>query len=201
MKTEQITVSGTGAGIDEALALTERVGSEAGLGKKPLLHLRLLGEELFGIIRGIAGEVVAEYWIESEGSSFELHLKSDVKLTEEMRDQFLAASSSGKNSAAVSFMGKIRVMIADLLLSAKESLPYAMMNTVAAYPTGGTAGEVASVWSLSMYRNEVQSLAGDSREASDAWDELEKSIVANIADDIKVCIVGKKVEMILFKSF
>ncbi|MBP5269541.1 MAG: hypothetical protein ILO42_01130 [Clostridia bacterium] len=201
MKTEQITVSGTGAGIDEALALTERVGSDAGLGKKPQLHLRLLAEELFGIIRGIAGEVVAEYWIESEGSRFELHLKSDVKLTEEMRDHFLAASSSGKNSAAVSFMGKIRVMIADLLISAKETLPYAMMNTVAAYPTGGTAGEVSSVWSLSIYRDEVRSRVGESEEASEAWDELEKSIVANIADDIKVSIVGKKVEMILVKEF
>jgi len=32
-------------------------------------------------------------------------------------------------------------------------------------------------------------------------DELEKSIIANIADDIKVKILGNKVEIIVFKNF
>ena len=33
------------------------------------------------------------------------------------------------------------------------------------------------------------------------WDELEKSIVANIADDIKIAIAGNKVEMTAYKKF
>ena len=60
MKTEKIVVTSQGQGIADALTLTEKAGVYAGLDKKPALHLRLLAEELIGLLRGIAGEVEAE---------------------------------------------------------------------------------------------------------------------------------------------
>ncbi|MBP5429128.1 MAG: hypothetical protein J6Z04_07600 [Clostridia bacterium] len=200
-KTAVITVTGEGRGIAEALFMTERAGGEAGLDKKSILHLRLLSEEMFGMLRGIAGGVEASYWLETEGKNFELKMKADVKMTIEMREQFLAASSSGKNAAAKGFMGRLRVMIGSFLLSAKEALPYAMINSVAAMPMGGYAGESSSVWSMAIYRSEVEKRRGESDEASDAWDELEKSIVANIADDVKVGVRGNCVELTVCKAF
>ena len=41
----------------------------------------------------------------------------------------------------------------------------------------------------------------ENKDAAEAWDELEKSIVANIADGIKVKILGKKVEITVCKAF
>ncbi len=201
MKTELITISSSGAGMSEALTMTEKLGSEKGLDKKPVLHLRLLSEELFGMLRGIAGDVKAEYWIETEGKSFELHMKSDIKMTDEAKSQLLAASSSGKNSAAIGFMGRIKVMIADFLLASSEVMPYAMMNTASAYPMGNALNSTSSAWSLIDYKTDVKKHLDDSKEASEAWDELEKSIVANVADDVKVKIVGKNVEIIVCKAF
>ena len=201
MKTAPVAVTSKGAGISEALAVTEKLGQQAGLERKPCLHLRLLAEELFGLLRGIAGDVEANYWIEAEGKSFELHMQSEVNMTDEMREQFISASSDKKNYAAGSFMGKIRVMIADALLSAKEALPYAMINTASAYSPVNIAGETGSFWSMSAYKDEIQRRMDESKEASEAWDELEKSIVANIADDVKVKIVGKNAEIIVYKAF
>ena len=201
MKSATITVTSQGSGFAEALALTEHFAAERGLEKRAVLHLRLLAEELFGLLRGIAGEVEAGYWLETEEKRFALHMVSDVKLTQEMRDQFLGAASSGKNEAAKSFMGKIRVMIANTMLSAKEVLPYAMINAAAANPMGGVAGETSAVWSMAFYKEELQKHLDDSEEASQAWDELEKSIVANIADDVKVKIVGSNVEITVLKAF
>lgn len=201
MKSEVMTLTGEGQGMKEAFAMTEALGVVNGLTPKNVLHLRLLSEELFGMLRGIAGKVEADFWLEIEEKRYELHMKSTVKLTEGMRDQFLAASSSGKNEAAKGFMGKLRVMIANVLLSAQEVMPYAMMNTVAAHPMGGIAGETASVWSMAFYRQELMKNTGKNKEADDAWDELEKSIVANIADDVKVSIVGKTVEITVCKAF
>ncbi len=198
MKTKEITVTSRGAGMAEALAVTEKLGSDAGLEKKPSLHLRLLSEELFGMLRGIAGEVEAKYWAEAEGKSFELHMEAEVKMTDDMRTQFLKASSSGKNAAAAGFMGKLKVMIADMLLSSKEALPYAMALNGS---IGNISGEASSVWSMALYKDVVQKHAGDSPEASEAWDELEKSIIANIADDIKVSIVGAQVGITVYKAF
>ena len=201
MKTQPIIVKGSGEGISEALAVTEVQGKNAQLDNKSVLHLRLLAEELFGMLKGIAGEITTEYWLDFEGKNFELHLKSNIKLTNEMREQFFAASSTGNNYATVGFMGKIRVMIAGILLSAKETLPYAMINTVSAQPMGGVATENASVWSLANYKTEIEKDVSKSKEASEVWDELEKSIVANIADDFKVKIIGNSVEILVLKKF
>ena len=36
--------------------------------------------------------------------------------------------------------------------------------------------------------------------AKEAWDELEKSVVAKVADDVKVSIRGRMVEMAIIKK-
>ena len=178
MKTASVIVTSKGVGIGDALALTERLGNESGLSQKEVLHLRLLGEELFGMLRGIAGEIKADYWIDYSDKKFELHMKSEVKMTPEMKDQFLATSSSGTNDATKSFMGKIRVMIANFLVSTKEAIPYAMINTAAAFPAGnGIYAFEAEDWSMKAYREELKKHLDEDQKAADAWDELERSIV------------------------
>ncbi len=200
MKSTSVKVNEKGKGISEALALTENIGKECGLERKPLLHLRLLAEEMFGMLRGIAGNVEADYWVENEGKHFELHMKSDIDMTFSLKDQFIAVSSSGKNEASKGFMGRIKVMIADIMLSSKETIPYALVNTAVSYPMGATFDASAVVWSMALYKEDVQNHISENEKASEAWDELEKSIVANIADDVKVKIIGNDVEMKIIKS-
>lgn len=202
MKTKAVLLNSKGKGIQEALALTERTAANLGVEKRSLLHLRLLAEELFGMLRGIAGEVEATYWLEQEEKRFELHLASEISLTPEMREQLLAASTSGRNEAAKGFMGKIWVMVVNGLSTAKETLPFAMANAACAFPvTGDFAGESAVIWSMSTYKQELIQNKAAQQEAANAWDELEKSIVANVADEVKVRMVGKNVEIILYKHF
>lgn len=199
MKSAVITVTSNGEGIIEALSMTERFGREHNLDKKPVLHLRLLAEELFGMLRSIAGKVEASYWLSADEKKFELHMQSDVEMNLEIRDKLLAASSSGMNEAAKGFMGKIRNMIGEMLLSAQDSSAYPMYNATYMYPMDDPFGDY--IWSMSYYVEELQRKMETAKEASEAWDELEKSIVASIADDIKVKIKGKNVEIILYKAF
>ena len=58
-------------------------------------------------------------------------------------------------------------------------------------------------WSLEQYRQDVQEQKekGDDEAIDDLLDELEKSIVANIADDVKVSVKGNSIEMIIRKNF
>ena len=190
MKTNAVLVNSRGKGVREALALTERTAAEQGLEKRSLLHLRLLSEELFGMLRGIAGDVKATYWLEQEDKSFELHLASEISLTPEMREQLLAVSTSGRNEAAKSFMGKIRVMVLNGLSTAKETLPFAMANAASFFPLPeDLAGESAAIWSMSAYRLQVDGARSLEPLAKEAWDEMERSIVANIADELKVLMV------------
>ncbi|MBP5618497.1 MAG: hypothetical protein J6X61_05065, partial [Clostridia bacterium] len=77
---------------------------------------------------------------------------------------------------------------------------YAMINAAAANPMGGIAGESSAVWTMAFYKEELQQNMAD-EEASEAWDELEKSIVANVADDVRVSIAGKNVAITVYKAF
>ena len=56
-------------------------------------------------------------------------------------------------------------------------------------------------WSMSTYVASIDKAYDTQTAARDAKDELEKSIVANLADDIMVHIVNSNVEIALYKSF
>jgi hypothetical protein len=49
-------------------------------------------------------------------------------------------------------------------------------------------------WTLSKYRDSVKN-------EEEPWDELEKSIIANVADDVVVSVKGKQVEIVILKDF
>lgn len=201
IKTETVTVTSKGGGISEALALTEKTAKECGLEKKPALHLRLLSEELFGMLSGIAGDVRAEYHIVADGKSFELHMSADVRMSKEMQAQFLSVSKDGKNYAKKGLMGRIRVMIADFMAPADGAAAPVMMDAALPYTMGSAAAESSYIWSMVVYRDELNKKKTGTKEASEAWDELERSIVANIADDVRVKIIGSYVEIIVIKAF
>ncbi|HCH28618.1 MAG TPA: hypothetical protein DEW35_03830 [Ruminococcaceae bacterium] len=57
------------------------------------------------------------------------------------------------------------------------------------------------IWSMNKYKTEIDSDRNINTEFKDAWDELEKSIVASIADDVVVKITGSVVEISIKKAF
>lgn len=204
MKTREIAVTSRGLGMHEALEMTETLAAESGLEQNDVLHMRLLAEELFGMLNGIAGDVEAIYWMEIEGKSFEQHMKASVDMTVEMRDELLAAATSGKNEAAKGFMGKIRDMIAVKLLPSEggpSDFAQALMNAAWSTPGNNLSVNTSDVWSLQQYKCEVESRREEGEAVREAWDELEKSIVSKIADEVKISILGSTAEIIVFKAF
>ena len=58
----------------------------------------------------------------------------------------------------------------------------------------------SGVWTLTQYRTAVVN-ENENNEYSQEWDELERSIIANLADDVSVGIKGDKVEIIITKKY
>ena len=56
--------------------------------------------------------------------------------------------------------------------------------------------DYSSVWSLEQYRSTVRR-----EEQTAAWDELEKSVIASLADDVIVGVRGKRADIIIVKKF
>ena len=205
MKTAEIRVTTQGEGMEDALAATEKLGLDSGLGHKENLRLRLLAEELIGLMRGITGSVEAVYRAEEENRSFTLCLSADVTLDQEMRRQLLAASSSGKNAAARGFMGKLREMVAFVLLPKGQNASTVSNLSLGLISMGSPVGYVSGLdtysWTMSTYMSEIKENLEDIAGAQEAWDELEKSIVANLADEVSVNIRGNAVEIAISKAF
>lgn len=199
MKTKDFTVDSRELGMGEALRATEALGADCGLSRKEILRLRLIAEEMYGLLRSIAGETADIFWIEHEGKSFALHLDTELMLNQQTRKQLISVSSSGKNDAVKGFMGRLREIIAVNLLpkdSGPSDVPIGLISL------GGIDGYVLDDynWSMQRYKEEISRIErGEAAQAE--WDELEKSIVANIADDVKVHISGNSVKLTITKSF
>jgi hypothetical protein len=204
MKTKVTTVKSSGEGIAEALRQTELVAKSYDLSSKETLQLRLLAEEMTGMLSAIAGDVTADYWLEEENGRFSLHLSADTKMYIDKRNQLIALSTSGKNEASTGFMGKIRSLLDTLATPESEGLPSSLDLGMSPVMDGGNANWMwhsMATWSMEAYKEALEKRKETEEEAKEAWDELEKSIVANLADEVKVAVRGDNVELVIDKSF
>lgn len=198
MKTDVIHVSSDGAGIAQALAQVDAVAAYKSLAGKDALHLRLLTEEMMGMVRALTGECEADFWIEDEDGVYQLHLKTDTAVNTRMREKLLEVSTSGQNKAAKGVMGKLRELYERALEPSGHGTDPLLAAGVASgggYVDIGMAA--AGVWSFSRYKTALQNGKGPRED----WDELEKSIVANVADEIEIGIKDNTVEMVIYKKF
>ena len=192
MKTDVITISSSGEHMEAALAQAEKVAAYKGLNGKNALHLRLLTEEMMGMMRSIAGRVQGKFWIEDEDGIYQLHLTVHTSMSEQKREKLLSAASSGKNEASKGIMGKIRAFF-----EPAEDNPLFVTSMMSDGPEGLTDMN----WSMYAYREQLERYVAEQRDgAAEAWDELEKSVVSHVADDVKVSIRGRDVEMIISKK-
>ena len=195
--------------LDAVLAEVEKVAVYNGLEEKKTLRLRLLAEELCGMLPGLVENFSGKFWAVSEDKNYELHVElmaEDMNL--ELREELISVSKSGKNAAAKGIMGKIRAVAETMLLVASDpslapQLPAGEFYDYYGYNIGfgyidpeiACNTEYMYSWSLCNYKSAVEA------NEDDAFDELERSIVAKLADDIIVGVRGNNVEIVVKKSF
>ena len=151
-----------------------------------------------GMMRSITGETKGKFWIEVDEDVYQLHLIVDAALSKEKRQRLLNASTTGKNEATRSFMGRLR----DFFFGPVDEEIAAYDRSVLA--TGvlpdGSRPATDWEWSLLRYQNTLSELKGQEPEAANAWDELEKSVVSKVADNVQVSIKGFETEMTIIKK-
>ena len=198
MKSDVCTLSHDSADLYRILDEVEKTAQYNRLDKKETGRLRLLAEELIGMIPELLEFGSGTFWTESDGKTYELHvsLTPAETMNSERREKLLAVSSSGKNAAAVGIMNKIRIA-AELMMLDYAEVSAEIPLACEFYNMGMTTMPMSleNSWSLNAYRVQAK------KEKTEAWDELEKSIIATIADDVLVGIQGKRVDIIVKKTF
>lgn len=199
MKTDVIVVSSRGKQMEKMLDQVEKVAAYKELPPKATLQLRLLTEEMMSMMRAITGETDGEFWIEDEDSVYQLHLRVKTRMNSGKREQLLATSSSGKNESARGLMGRLldffdREMDEDI---ASLGSPLVLPDMYE-HSSGST---LDWEWSMNVYQSQLSGLMKqENSAAAEMWDELEKSVVTHVADDIRVSIRAQQVEMTILKK-
>ena len=192
MKSEVIVVSSKGMGMDAALGQAEKTAEQLGLSPREALHMRLLVEEMMSLVRSIIGQLEGKFWIETEDNAYRLHLQTVTMMDAEQRAQLISSSSSGKNEAHRGIMGKIRAFFEPMPI---EDTPAYLTETIV---PSSASGDLS--WSLEAYRERLRKRKDESSGAREEWDELEKSVVSHIADNVLVYIRGYDVDLVILKN-
>lgn len=202
MKSDVIRIQSDLTGREEAMKAAESFIRYNGFEGKNAMHIRLLTEELVSMVHGIMDKFAGDLWFESkktaEGVSCNICLSADKSADPEQEEQMLSVASSGKNENAKGILGKIRE---SFRVSAQHSADgvymadYSAVNSWYSLGAAPSAYEMERCWSLRSYRENLP----DRSAAAEEWDELEKSIIAKLADDVKVWLKSNTTEVVIEK--
>ena len=195
MKSDVCKLSINATDLDALLKETVKAAAYRELDEKETGRLRLLAEELVEMLPELLRFSEGEFWVESANKNFELHvsLSPNQTLTAERRQKLLDVSTSKTNAAAVGIMAKIRLAAEFMLVDYEKSA--GMSESFYIPGTPSVVSFADPLWTLNAYREGAKMAKGET------WDELEKSIVANLADDVVVSLQGKQVDIVVKKSF
>ena len=180
------------------LSESERVAEYNGLTHKQALQLRLLCEEIDGMLPNIIDEFNGTLWIEYEEGVGKVHVSIEIpEFNSDKKEELIEIAKNKKNAAAVGIVGKIRNAIENFLLNEDAALALSVSGGSTHLAAGYSESvNYAYIWSLEKYRSSVKK-----EEQTDAWDELEKSVIASVADDVIVGVKGNQADIIIVKKF
>lgn len=175
------------------LAEVDRFGRFCHLSDADAGKLQLLAEEMVAIVSNELHRMDCDFWVENADKRFTLHLQAKARISFEEKDELTALSLDGKNAATKGVLGKIRGIFESLFISEGELAELGYMPEVGAVaPTEG----LSQLWSMAAYQDGLPE-----NERIAAWDGLERSILANLADDVQVGVTSTAVEMTVVIRF
>ena len=184
--------------LEAILEESQRVAAYNGLTHKQTLQLRLLCEELDGMLPNIIDDFDGDFWIEFEEGVCKVNVSVTFKtFTAENKEALIDVAKNKTNAAAVGIVGKIRSVIENVFLDEASAQLGAISSPSLHFGTGCSEGvDFSYIWSLEQYRATVKK-----EEQAEAWDELEKSVIASVADDVIVGVKGKQANITVVKKF
>jgi hypothetical protein len=173
MKSDIIKIDNMENGFRDALLQTTKSAQFRDLTHRQTLQLRLCAEEMLSLARSVTGEMQATFWVESEGKQFDLHLSTKTVMDKEKRENLIASATSRKNEAASTFLGKLRDAFEQAMaMEVDYSIPDDALDDLANHPI-----------------------------VVPEWDEFEQSILREVADQVKISVIGDMVDMTITKSY
>ena len=184
--------------LDAILNESERVAAYNGLTHKQTLQLRLLCEEVDGMLPSIIDDFDGELWIDYNDGVCKIYVSVEIKeITSAKKEEMIKVAKNKKNASAKGIVGKIRSAIEDVFLDKELQEAYVISANAIHFSSGyGTDVVYPYYWSLEQYREVI-----GKDKPEEEWAELEKSVIASLADDVIVGVKGRHAHIEIIKKF
>lgn len=170
-RSDTVSVNANDPKFENAMKIIDDFATRQRLEEAERMKLELMSEEMIAIMSHIVDDVKGKFWIEGSGMKYRLHIRFSVTVGSREYKKLIALSSSGRNDAAMSLSEKLwSKMVAGLKTTDSNS-----DNNAEGYE-----------WSL--------------RESEGPNDDISESILASLADDIKVSVTKEQVELVIIKT-
>ena len=186
MKSATLMISGGGQGIINTmfedkikiiLKEAEKIAKANELTPRQEMHLRLLTEETLCMLPEILQYGSGTFWIENYYHKFEIHVR--VKPTAVEKAERRGTASLEKRG----ILRRICNAFDNIVNESQKQLTDPQKRMMQ--------------WSLMIYIENLKR-SGKSRHL-DEWDELEKSIIANLADNVTITTIDDDIEIVVEK--
>jgi hypothetical protein len=191
MQSNVIKITRDQEALKKILCETQKTAVYADLNDKQTLRTRLIAEELIGMLKELSEDFDGDFVVDLEDLTFKFitHIDLNETMDKQTKRKFIDISSEKQNAAAKGVMGKIRDIVENMRYS--ENAVYSADFVAHQLET---AVLMDDTWTLSRYKDAQ-------KDNAEPWDELEKSIIANLADDVIVSVKGNKIEIVIVKKF
>ena len=196
--TEKLWVSSSVRRIDDVMEILNEFAEKNGITGSEYTHLGLLAEETLGMASQLLRVYDGELWLEETATGYEIILEAEARGNEN-GNAVPAAAPEG-------FMAKIAEMLnCSFMFENIAEMPEELADMLPDYMSYGIREEKetkawAGRWSLSAYRNSLRMQQEKDRTAHPALEELEKSIVAHLADEVTIGIRGHRIRLVISKE-
>lgn len=190
-KADKLWINGAIRRNAEAEEILRAFAEKAGISGKAFQHMSLLTEEILGMANHLLKNFEGEIWLEDRPGGYAILLEADVQESTEE----IPGSPRG-------FMAKIAEMLnCSYMFEDVDEMPERLAELLPDYMSYGIREEGrapvwAGVWSLSAYRQNLENRLR-TPEAGAELEELEKSIVAQLAEEVTIGIQGHKIRLVV----
>ena len=204
MKSNVCTIENGTKDLDAILRESEKVAVYNELTHKQTLQLRLICEEIDGMLPNIIDDFSGDFWIDFEDGVCKVNVSLRFEeFTSKKKEELVAIAKNKKNASATGICGMIRSALEDVFLE-EDSFGGGDMSLESRYFASEyydsmdyySGTDYSCLWTLENYKSSVKA-----EDNSEKWDELEKSVIASVADDVIVGVKGKRADIIIVKKF
>ena len=144
--------------LEAILKESERVAEYNGLSHKQALQLRLLCEEIDGMLPNIVDDFEGELWIDFEDGVCKVNVSVQFpEVNADKKAELISIEKDQKNAAAGGIVGKIRNAIENFFLDEDMMTAVTISTRPYSLATGYSDGEDYDyLWRLDEYRKSVK---------------------------------------------